>query len=118
MNDKPTEGVRVYKLITMAQDEECLIFNLHTGDLKHIYWCLTTTDNKTPIENLTSYKQDAAIDEFEYCYVDKEQLERIADEIFAREANGLEIRFLDFNQLRRCIVENKSILDIIRENNR
>lgn len=108
----------MYKLITMAQDEECLIFNLHTGDLKYIYWCLTTIDNKTPIENLTSYKQDETIDEFEYCYADKEQLERIADEIFTREADGLEIRFLDFNQLRNCIVENKSILDIIRENNR
>lgn len=108
----------MYKLITMAQDEECLIFNLQVGDLKHIYWCLTTIENKTPIENLASYKEDAAIDEFKYCYADKEQIERIADEIYTREANNLEIKFLDFNQLRTCINENKSILDIIQENNK
>lgn len=108
----------MYKLLTMAQDEDSLIFNLSTEESKHIYWCLTTNDNKVPIENLTTYKEEAAIDEFEYFFVSKKQIQRIADEICDLEANNttVEIVFTNFHQLVRCLLEKKTVAEILKEN--
>lgn len=108
----------MYRYLNMAQEEEALIFNLQVGDLKQIYWCLTTLNNKEPIENLTSYKGASAFDEFKYLYINQERIKQIVDEICTAESMGLDIKFLDFNQFKHYVESNKTLSDINLENQR
>lgn len=108
----------MYKLLTVAQEDELIILHMMLGTSNRIYWVLTTTENKTPVENFSLKEQEGTVDEFKYFYANKKQIQRIFDEICELELNqdDTNINFTNFHQFVRCLLENKSVSEILKEN--
>lgn len=108
----------MYKLLTVAQEDELIILHMMSGASNRIYWVLTTTENKTPVENFSLKEQEGTVDEFKYFYANKKQIQRIFDEICELELNQADtnINFTNFHQFVRCLLENKAVSEILKEN--
>ena len=108
----------MYRLLTVAQEDELIILHMKLGESDRIYWVLTTPENKAPIENFSLKELEGTIDEFKCFYANKEQIKRIFDEICELELNQTDsdINFTNFHQFVRCLLENKSVSEILKEN--
>ena len=107
----------MYRLLTMVQEDEMLILQMENDVSSQIFWVLTTPSNKVPIENLTVCKDKEGINEFKYFFANKKQIKRINDEMYELEINssGIEFEFKNFQQFTRCLLENKSVSEILKE---
>ena len=108
----------MYKLLTIAQEDEMLVLQMENDISSQIFWVLTTPNNKVPIENLTVYKVEEGFHEFKYFFANKKQIKRINDEMYELGMNSsdIEFEFKNFQQFTRCLLENKSVSEILKEN--
>lgn len=108
----------MYKLLTVAQEDELIILHMMLGASNRIYWALTTPENKSAVEDFGLKELEGKIDEFKCFYANKEQIQRIYDEIYELELNQADtnINFTNFHQFVRCLLENKSVSEILKEN--
>lgn len=108
----------MYRLLTMAQEDEMLILQMENDVSRQIFWVLTTPNNKIPIENLTARKDEEDIYEFKYLFANKKQINRVTNEMYELEVNSPDIvfEFKNFQHFTRCLLENKSVSEILKEN--
>lgn len=108
----------MYKFLTLKKEEEILILHMMLGASNRIYWALTTPENKAAIEDFFFKEQEGIVDEFKCFYANKEQIQRIFDEICELELSqfDIDINFTNFHQFVRCLLENKSVSEILKEN--
>lgn len=108
----------MYKFLTLKKEEEILILHMMLGASNRIYWALTTPENKEIVEDFGLKELEGKVDEFKCFYANKEQIQRIFDEICELELNqfDIDINFTNFHQFVRCLLENKSVSEILKEN--
>lgn len=108
----------MYKFLTMKKEEEILILHMMLGASNRIYWALTTPENKEITEDFSLKELEGKVDEFKCFYANKEQIQRIFDEICELELNqtNTDTYFTNFHQFVLCLLENKSVSEILKEN--
>lgn len=108
----------MYKVLTIAQEDEMLVLQTENDISSQIFWVLTTPNNKVPIENLAVCKDEEGIYEFKYFFANKKQIDRITNEMYELEVNSpdIELGFKNFQQFTRCLLEKKSLSEILKEN--